>query len=137
MIQFLAELAENNDREWFHANKARYEIAVKEPFESFVENLIAKLQKLDPNLQCTAKEAIFRTILRHAEPDPAKVLVVGDRPASEIRAGKALGMHTVRLRHGEFVSQEPAGPEERPDHEIRKIEVEQTWLGGRQVYARR
>ncbi len=67
------------------------------------------------------KEAIFRTILRHAQPDPAKVLVVGDRPSSEIKAGKALGMHTVRLRHGEFVSQEPAGPEETPEHEIRAI----------------
>jgi len=34
---------------------------------------------------------------------PEEILVVGDRPAREIRAGRELGMHTVRLRHGEAV----------------------------------
>jgi FMN phosphatase YigB (HAD superfamily) len=67
------------------------------------------------------KEDVFRTILRVVEPDPARVLVVGDRPASEIRAGKSLGMHTVRMRHGEFRTQEPQGDAERADFEIRRI----------------
>ena len=67
------------------------------------------------------KEEVFRSILRSVESDPARVLVVGDRPASEIRAGKGLGMHTVRLRHGEFAVQEPASEVERADFEIRKI----------------
>jgi hypothetical protein len=30
-------------------------------------------------------------------------------------------MHTVRLRHGEFQTQMPAGPEEEPDYVIRNI----------------
>ena len=67
------------------------------------------------------KGEVFRSILRTVESDPARVLVVGDRPATEIRAGKELGMHTVRIRHGEFAGQEPAGEMERPDFEIRKI----------------
>jgi FMN phosphatase YigB (HAD superfamily) len=67
------------------------------------------------------KEAVFRSILRNVESDPARVLVVGDRPASEIRAGKGLGMHTVRLRHGEFAVQEPASEMERADFEIKKL----------------
>src|SRR5688572_25304423 len=48
------------------------------------------------------KEAVFRRLLRERERDPRRILVVGDRPSSEIRAGNDLGMHTVRLRHGEF-----------------------------------
>ncbi len=67
------------------------------------------------------KAEVFRSILRTVESDPARVLVVGDRPATEIRAGKELGMHTVRIRHGEFAAQEPTGEMERPDFEIRKI----------------
>lgn len=68
------------------------------------------------------KEAVFRSVLRNVEPEAARVLVVGDRPSSEIRAGKDLGMHTVRIRHGEFAALEPAGPEERADFEVGKIE---------------
>ena len=69
------------------------------------------------------KEAFFRSILRNAERDPKRVLVVGDRPSSEIRAGKALGMHTVRLRGGEFARLKAEGQEERADLEISKIDA--------------
>ena len=68
------------------------------------------------------KEGFFRSILRNAERDPRRVLVVGDRPSSEIRAGKALGMHTVRLRGGEFSRLRAQGPEEQADFEISKID---------------
>jgi FMN phosphatase YigB (HAD superfamily) len=71
--------------------------------------------------QSLTKEEVFRSVLRSVESDPARVLVVGDRPASEIRAGKGLGMHTVRLRHGEFAVQEPESEAERADFEIRKL----------------
>lgn len=67
------------------------------------------------------KEGVFRSLLRRVEPDPKKVLVVGDRPSSEIRAGKLLGMHTVRLRHGEFVGLKPDGPAETADFTLRDI----------------
>ena len=69
------------------------------------------------------KEAIFRSILRNAESDAGRVLVVGDRPSNEIKAGKALGMHTVRLRGGEFVRLKAQGPEEQADFEISKIDA--------------
>ena len=71
--------------------------------------------------QVLTKQEVFRSILRSVESDPARVLVVGDRPASEIRAGKELGMRTVRIRHGEFASLEPEGSAQRADHEIKKI----------------
>src|SRR5260221_7812404 len=67
------------------------------------------------------KEAAFRKIQKKTGLMPEEILVVGDRPAREIRAGKELGMHTVRVRHGEFKAQMPAGPEESPDYVIKTI----------------
>jgi FMN phosphatase YigB (HAD superfamily) len=67
------------------------------------------------------KEAAFRKIQKKTQLKPSEILVVGDRPMREIRAGKELGMHTVRLLHGEFKSQMPVGPEEEPDYVIKKI----------------
>jgi FMN phosphatase YigB (HAD superfamily) len=69
------------------------------------------------------KEAIFGSILRNVEADPDRVLVVGDRPSSEIKVGKALGMHTIRLHGGEFARLKVRGPEEQADFEISKIDA--------------
>ncbi|MGZ4898671.1 MAG: HAD family hydrolase [Candidatus Angelobacter sp.] len=67
------------------------------------------------------KEAAFLKIQKRTGLTPGEILIVGDRPAREIRAGRELGMHTVRLRHGEFKAQMPMGPEERPDFVIGNI----------------
>lgn len=67
------------------------------------------------------KEAAFRQIQKKTRLNPSQILVVGDRPAREIRAGRELGMQTVRLRHGEFKNQQPMGPEEESDFVIKKI----------------
>lgn len=67
------------------------------------------------------KEGVFRSLLRHVEPDPRKILVVGDRPSSEIRAGKQLGMRTARLCRGEFARLKPEGKEEVADFQLRDI----------------
>lgn len=71
--------------------------------------------------QLLTKEAAFKTIQENLQLPAREMLIVGDRPMREIRAGKELGMHTVRIRHGEFASQEPTGPEEEPDFEIETI----------------
>jgi FMN phosphatase YigB (HAD superfamily) len=67
------------------------------------------------------KEAAFRRIQLGTGFPPEEMLVVGDRPMSEIRAGNLLGMHTVRIRGGEFAVQEPEGPEEEADYVVRSI----------------
>jgi FMN phosphatase YigB (HAD superfamily) len=67
------------------------------------------------------KEAAFRRIQQQLRIPAAQILVVGDRPAREIRAGKDLGMRTVRIHRGEFKSQMPAGPEEEPDYVVENI----------------
>jgi len=67
------------------------------------------------------KEAAFRQIQKQVGLPAEQMLVVGDRPMSEIRAGNDLGMHTVRIHRGEFVAQEPQGPEEEPDFVVKSI----------------
>jgi putative hydrolase of the HAD superfamily len=67
------------------------------------------------------KEAVFRRILRRTKAPPGGIVVVGDRPSGEIRAGKELGMHTVRLRRGEFASLEPRAPAEKAEFQIQEI----------------
>ncbi|NNC93940.1 MAG: DUF2461 domain-containing protein [Chitinophagales bacterium] len=57
---FFRELEKNNDRDWFQANKKRYETNVKKPFEEFVEACIKEASKIDPEIRITPKEAIFR-----------------------------------------------------------------------------
>jgi FMN phosphatase YigB (HAD superfamily) len=67
------------------------------------------------------KEAAFRQIQEQVDLPAEQMLVVGDRPMSEIRAGNDLGMHTVRIHRGEFADQEPQGPEEEPDFVVKSI----------------
>lgn len=57
---FFKELAGNNNRGWFMDNKRRYEESVKEPFEVFVTDLIARIAKDDKRIEMTAKESVFR-----------------------------------------------------------------------------
>ena len=38
-VDFLADLAQNNDRAWFQARKTDYERLLKEPMEDFVAAL--------------------------------------------------------------------------------------------------
>jgi FMN phosphatase YigB (HAD superfamily) len=67
------------------------------------------------------KEGIFQSILRNVESDPQKILIVGDRPSSEINAGKSLGMHTVRVKGGEFAHLPPRGEDEIADREVDSV----------------
>jgi uncharacterized protein (TIGR02453 family) len=60
VTSFLKELAANNNREWFQANKGMYEEA-KEEFESIVNHLIPAIAKFDESVKfLTAKDCMFR-----------------------------------------------------------------------------
>lgn len=58
--RFFIDLAPNNNKEWFDANRKRYEQSVKEPFEAFVAEVIKRVAKVDPKVAITPREAIFR-----------------------------------------------------------------------------
>jgi uncharacterized protein (TIGR02453 family) len=60
LIQFLAELSENNNRAWFVMNKPRYDI-LRTEFLELVIKLIADISKFDPAIAgCNPKKALFR-----------------------------------------------------------------------------
>ncbi len=54
------------------------------------------------------KGRAFREAVERHGLDPARCIVVGDRPDAEIAAGRALGMRTVRIRRGEHRAMDPA-----------------------------
>lgn len=59
-LKFFMDLAANNNRDWFHASKKRYETVVKEPFKIFVNDLITEIKKDDSSISIEAKDSIFR-----------------------------------------------------------------------------
>ena len=59
-VDFFKELGKNNHREWFHANKKRYENHVKKPFYAFVQLLIEEMKKVEPELDIEVKNTVFR-----------------------------------------------------------------------------
>lgn len=59
-LDFLRELELNNNREWFEANKKRYESSVKKPMEALAADLITRMRELDPEINMEPKKALFR-----------------------------------------------------------------------------
>ena len=59
-FSFLRQIKENNNREWYHANKSTYQDA-KQEFEHFIELLIHESTNFDASLKgLTPKDCIFR-----------------------------------------------------------------------------
>ena len=48
-VHFLFDLAANNDRAWFEANKPRYEALVREPALDFIEAMAPVLEQIAPH----------------------------------------------------------------------------------------
>jgi len=60
VIPFLTDLQKNNNKEWFAANKLRYEKASAD-FKKFVDDLIPYLAQTDPLLNgLLAKDCVYR-----------------------------------------------------------------------------
>lgn len=68
----------------------------------------------------SGKQRELARILRW-EPDPGRILVVGDRPNREIQAANELGMVSVRRRAGEFTRVEPKTRKEKAQFRIRRL----------------
>lgn len=59
-LRFLRELAANNERDWFEANRTRYEGAVRAPMRALVEEMDARLATFAPEITGTVKQSMFR-----------------------------------------------------------------------------
>jgi uncharacterized protein (TIGR02453 family) len=63
LFAFLRELKANNDREWFNANKSRYENDLLEPALAFVEDFGLRLPDISPHLVADSRRqggSVFR-----------------------------------------------------------------------------
>jgi uncharacterized protein (TIGR02453 family) len=59
-LQFLADLIANNNTEWMHANKKRYEEYKKE-YHAFIASILAEMKPLDKSLEpLEVKNCTFR-----------------------------------------------------------------------------
>lgn len=54
-FQFLSDLEKDNSRDWFQANRARYENAWKSPALDLIAALAAPMAALSPPLQAEAR----------------------------------------------------------------------------------
>lgn len=50
VFKFLRQLARNNDRVWFNANKERYVAEVRDPLLAFIAAFAPELAKIDPRM---------------------------------------------------------------------------------------
>jgi uncharacterized protein (TIGR02453 family) len=63
LFRFLDELADHNDRDWFEANKPRYEQDLLEPALAFIEDFEPHLREIAPHLRADARRvggSLFR-----------------------------------------------------------------------------
>ena len=66
-VNFLSELAQNNNKAWFEANRTRYEREVRAPAVAFVEAIAPRLAVIAPQLraECSffSSEAILLWVI--------------------------------------------------------------------------
>jgi uncharacterized protein (TIGR02453 family) len=56
LMQFLRDLAANNDREWFNAHKQDYEDKVRTPALAFIEAMEPWIRMVSPHYEASAKK---------------------------------------------------------------------------------
>lgn len=62
ILDYLAELSVNNNREWYHAHKAQYQ-AANAQFEELIQNLIFRIGEFDGSvLSHTPRELTFKLV---------------------------------------------------------------------------
>jgi len=77
-FDFLRELAKNNNREWFKANKDRYERDVQTPAFNFIQDFSSHLNKLSPHFRADPRPVggtlfrIYRDIRFSKDKSPFK-----------------------------------------------------------------
>ncbi len=77
-IRFLKELDRNNTKDWFHANKERYEDDIRTPALNYIENMANPLARISPHFIASAKKnggslmRVYRDVRFSADKTPYK-----------------------------------------------------------------
>jgi len=78
LFKFFCDLKKNNDREWFEANKQRYEDDVRTPLLAFIDDFAEPLYKISPHFRADARKVggslfrIFRDVRFSKDKSPYK-----------------------------------------------------------------
>lgn len=121
VLEFLHQLKENNNRDWFNANKKQYEI-VRNVVEQFVEHLIPEVQKIDPGIgTLTAKQTMFRIYrdVRFSKDKSPYKTYFGAYIAPGGRKSMQAGYYVHLDPEGSFVGGGSHGPTGEPLKKIR------------------
>lgn len=87
---FLKDIKMNNDRDWFLANRARYDEARKD-FDNYVKELIDEIVKFDPILKGLEVKSCTYRINRDIRFSPDKTIYKTHLGAYIVRGGKKNG----------------------------------------------
>jgi len=80
LFRFLSDLKKNNNRDWFQANKMRYENHVKGPMLAFIADFAPQLQKVHPRFVADPKPVggsmfrIYRDVRFSEDKSPYKTM---------------------------------------------------------------
>jgi uncharacterized protein (TIGR02453 family) len=102
-IQFLADLAQNNDRAWFQPRKAEYERLLKQPLEAMIAALAERLQARGvPMLADPARSPfrIYRDTRFSKDKSPYKAHLGASFPWAEDSPGTVAGGDHAERAHG-------------------------------------
>ena len=78
LFRFFRELSKNNDRDWFEANKQRYEDDVRGPLLAFIDDFTEPLYRISPHFRADARKVggslfrIFRDVRFSKDKTPYK-----------------------------------------------------------------
>ena len=92
LFKFLKELKTNNNREWFAANKSRFESSVRDPFLRFIADFAPLLHSISPRFVANPKPTggslfrIYRDIRFSEDKSPYKTHMAASFP--HVRARK-------------------------------------------------
>ena len=129
LFQFLTDLKDHNDREWFQANKARYEEQVRDPFVRLIADLQPPFEKINPRIVVDPSPnrgsmmRIYRDIRFSADKKPYKTNVAAHFKHSRAKDDAVPGFY-LHLATGECMT--GAGvwrPEPRAAQKIRNAIV--------------
>jgi uncharacterized protein (TIGR02453 family) len=102
-IQFLADLAQNNDRAWFQPRKAEFERLLKAPMEALIEALADALAARGVPMLADPKRSpfrIYRDTRFSKDKSPYKAHLGATFPWTEATAGVAAGGGHEERAHG-------------------------------------
>jgi uncharacterized protein (TIGR02453 family) len=105
LLRFLSELRQHNERDWFQANKERYERSVRDPFLKLIAELAPRLKKISPHFVADASPSggsmmrIYRDTRFSKDKTPYKTAVAAHFRHAKAKEG-ATPVFVLRLEPG-------------------------------------